>query len=63
MVSDLDVPIYLHPRTNIAQLSSLKYGHSPFLRGPGQEFAVTLSTHILGLCANGVFEQADSLEA
>ncbi|KAF9007029.1 hypothetical protein BDQ17DRAFT_1351279, partial [Cyathus striatus] len=55
MVSDLNVPIYFHPRSNIAQISSLLYHHATFLLGPAQEFAATLSTHILGLCTNGVF--------
>ncbi len=48
MVSDLDVPIYFHPRNNIAQIFLLSYGHALWLAGPGQEYAVTLSNHILG---------------
>lgn len=56
MVTDLDVPVYMHPRVGIAELTALQYQHSPFLNGAAQEFAVTLSNHILGLCANGVFE-------
>ncbi|KAJ7230062.1 hypothetical protein GGX14DRAFT_343991, partial [Mycena pura] len=56
MVTDLDVPIYFHPRANIQQLQDLEYQHSVWLLGAGQDFAATLSTHILGLCANGVFE-------
>ncbi len=56
MVTDLDVPVYFHPRTNVQLLSSLIYSHGFGLKGPAQEFAATLSTHILGLCTNGVFE-------
>jgi 2,3-dihydroxybenzoate decarboxylase len=56
MVADLDVPVYLHPRVNIAQINVLMYQHCPFINGPAQEFAVTLSNHILGFCANGIFE-------
>ncbi|KAF8882799.1 hypothetical protein BD779DRAFT_1674761 [Infundibulicybe gibba] len=56
MVTDLDVPVYFHPRSNIDQISQLLYSHASYLEGPSQEFAVTLSTHILGLCTNGVFE-------
>ncbi|KAJ7230068.1 hypothetical protein GGX14DRAFT_384027 [Mycena pura] len=56
-------------------LQDLEYQHSVWLLGAGQvvdspmpfaviyfyqEFAATLSTHILGLCANGVFENASS---
>ncbi|KAK0227635.1 amidohydrolase 2 [Armillaria fumosa] len=58
MVTDLDVPVYFHPRTNVQLISSLVYSHGFGLRGPAQEFAATLSTHILGLCTNGVFEYA-----
>jgi len=61
MVTELDVPIYFHPRSNIQQLQALEYQHSVWLLGPGQEFAATLSTHILGLCANGVFDRFPKL--
>ncbi|KXN90411.1 2,3-dihydroxybenzoate decarboxylase [Leucoagaricus sp. SymC.cos] len=57
MVSDLDIPIYFHPRTNIPQIGSLLENHAPWLKGPAQEFAATLSYHILGLCTNGVFDR------
>lgn len=55
-VIELDVPVYFHPRINVAPISTLLYTQAPWLRGAGQEFAVTLSNHILGLCTNGVFE-------
>ncbi|KAJ7200697.1 hypothetical protein C8J57DRAFT_1413207 [Mycena rebaudengoi] len=61
MVTELDVPIYFHPRSNIQRLKDLEYQHSVWLLGPGQEFAATLSTHILGLCANGVFDRFPKL--
>lgn len=59
MVTKLDVPVYFHPRTGngISVLTSLQYQHAIWLNGPAQEFAVTLSTHILGLCANGIFDR------
>lgn len=57
MVSDLDVPIYFHPRGNIPQIKSPSIGHAPWLAGPAQEYAATLSNHILGLCTNGVFDR------
>ncbi|KAF8882798.1 hypothetical protein BD779DRAFT_903424 [Infundibulicybe gibba] len=62
MVTDLDVPIYFHPRHNIAQISKLMFSHSPFLQGAAQEFAITLSGHVLGLCANGVFDRFPKLK-
>ncbi|KAJ3821431.1 amidohydrolase 2 [Lentinula raphanica] len=60
-VTELDVPVYFHPRTNVAPISTLLYTQAPWLRGAGQEFAVTLSNHILGLCTNGVFDRHPSL--
>lgn len=56
VVTELDVPVYFHPRSNIPLLSNLEFGHSSFLRGSSQEFAATLSTHVMGLSTNGVFE-------
>ncbi|KAF8887274.1 amidohydrolase 2 [Gymnopilus junonius] len=61
MVTDLDVPVYFHPRNNIPAIVTFEYAHAPFLIGPAQEFAVTLSTHILGLCTNGVFDRFPNL--
>ncbi|KAJ7702961.1 amidohydrolase 2 [Mycena rosella] len=61
MVTELDVPVYLHPRDNIAQIQALVYAHAPWLEGPGQEFADTLSTHVMGLCTNGVFDRFPKL--
>jgi 2,3-dihydroxybenzoate decarboxylase len=58
MVEELDVPVYFHPRSNPPPVSTLLYEHARFLIGPSQEYAATLSTHILGLCVNGVFEYA-----
>ncbi|KAH9477187.1 2,3-dihydroxybenzoate decarboxylase [Psilocybe cubensis] len=62
MVSDLDVPVYFHPRTSIQTILNLSFSHAPFLIGPAQEFAVGLSTHILGLCTNGVFDRFPKLK-
>ncbi|KAF8890780.1 hypothetical protein BD779DRAFT_1671297 [Infundibulicybe gibba] len=62
MVTDLDVPVYFHPRDNIAQISQLMFSHARYLEGPAQEFATTLSTHILGLCTDGVFDRFPKLK-
>ncbi|KJA22657.1 hypothetical protein HYPSUDRAFT_66874 [Hypholoma sublateritium FD-334 SS-4] len=56
-LSDLDVPLYLHPRTDVPPILTFQYSHSPFLIGPAQQFAATLSGHVLGLCANGIFDR------
>jgi len=61
MVTELDVPVYFHPRSNIPQIQALLYSHAPWLLGPSQEFAATLSTHVMGLCTNGVFDRFPSL--
>ncbi|KAE9407414.1 hypothetical protein BT96DRAFT_971371 [Gymnopus androsaceus JB14] len=52
-VTELDVPVYFHPRNNIAPISTLFYNQVPWLKGPAQEFSATLSTHVLGLCHMG----------
>ncbi|KAJ6499080.1 amidohydrolase 2 [Mycena sanguinolenta] len=61
MVTELDVPVYLHPRYNIAQVKAFLYAHASWLEGAPQEFADTLSTHVLGLCTNGVFDRFPNL--
>jgi len=61
-VTDLNVPVYFHPRGNIAQVQALLYQHAPFLKGPAEEYAVTLANHILGLCTNGVFDRFPKLK-
>ncbi|GJJ14969.1 hypothetical protein Clacol_009239 [Clathrus columnatus] len=62
MVVDLDVPVYMHPRVGIDLLTNLEYQQAVWLIGPGQEFAVTLSNHILGICTNGVFDRFPTLK-
>ncbi|KAJ7583348.1 amidohydrolase 2 [Mycena floridula] len=62
MVTALDVPVYFHPRQNIDLLARLEYQHAPWLEGPAQENSATLSTHILGLCTNGIFDRFPNLK-
>lgn len=62
MASELDVPVYFHPRANIAQISLALYQHSIYTKGSVQEYAATLSTHIMGLCTNGVFDRFPKLK-
>ncbi|KAF9040094.1 hypothetical protein BJ165DRAFT_1613696 [Panaeolus papilionaceus] len=61
-VTELDVPVYLHPQATLPIVASLDFSHAPALLGPVQEYAVTLSTHILGLCVNGVFDRFPNLK-
>ncbi|KAF7306087.1 Serine/threonine-protein phosphatase [Mycena chlorophos] len=61
-VTELNVPVYLHPRSNIPQIQTPLYSHAVWLEAVAQEYAATLSTHILGLCTNGVFDRFPSLQ-
>ncbi|KAF4611591.1 hypothetical protein D9613_003656 [Agrocybe pediades] len=61
-VTDLDVPVYFHPRDDIPIILDLMFSHAPFLKGPAQEYAAGLSSHILGLCVNGVFDRFPKLK-
>lgn len=56
MAVKLDVPIYLHPRAPTPLVKKLDYAHATWVLGAPHQFAVSLSTHIVGLCTNGVFE-------
>ncbi|KAL0067210.1 hypothetical protein AAF712_005780 [Marasmius tenuissimus] len=56
-VTELGVPVYLHPRVNIPAIFDLLYKDAPWLGGAAQEFTTTLSNHVLRLCANGVFDR------
>ncbi|KIK65009.1 hypothetical protein GYMLUDRAFT_240343 [Collybiopsis luxurians FD-317 M1] len=62
VVTQLDVPVYFHPRLNVAPISTLLYSHSRWLTGARQEYAVTLSNHILRMCTNGVFDRFPNLK-
>ncbi|KIJ25637.1 hypothetical protein M422DRAFT_273394 [Sphaerobolus stellatus SS14] len=56
-VVELDVPVYLHPRSAVPELVALQFQQAIWLNGPSQGYAVTLSNHILGICTNGVFDR------
>lgn len=60
VVSDLDVPFYLHPRMNIPS-QSLMYEDHPWLRSAPWGFAVETSTHALRLCGSGLFDDFPNL--
>lgn len=47
-LSDLNVPLYLHPRTDVPEILNFQYSHAKFLIGPAQQFAATLSGHVIG---------------
>ena len=60
VVSDLDVPFYLHPRMQIPECSQIYQGH-PWLRSSPWGFAVETSTHALRLCGSGLFDEFPNL--
>jgi len=60
VVSDLDVPFYLHPRMQVSERSQIYEGH-PWLRSSPWGFAVETSTHALRLCGSGLFDDFPNL--
>ncbi len=60
-VAELDVPFYLHPRTQIPSRAQNYEGH-PWLMSAPWGFAVETSIHALRLCGSGVFDDYPSLK-
>ena len=61
VVSDPDVPFYLHPRMQIPERSQIYDGH-PWLKSSPWGFAVETSTHALRLCGSGLFDDFSNLK-
>ncbi len=59
-VSELDVPFYLHPRTQIAARAQPYEGH-PWLMSSPWGFAVETSIHALRMCGSGMFDDFPNL--
>lgn len=62
---ELDVPVYLHPSLPLAGSDegfARAYRDRKYLVGPPQSFQVGVSTHILGMIVNGVFDRFPSLQ-
>lgn len=60
-VAQLDVPVYLHPRTQIQARAQNYQGH-PWLMSAPWGFAVETSIHALRLCGSGIFDRYPSLK-
>ena len=60
VVSDLDVPFYLHPRMQLAERSPF-YDRHPWLMSAPWGFAVETSIHALRLCGSGLFDDFPNL--
>ena len=59
-VSELDVPVYLHPRLQIPSQAYNYAGH-PWLMSAPWGFAVETSIHALRLCGSGIFDEYPNL--
>ncbi len=59
-VSELDVPFYLHPRTQIKERAQAYEGH-PWLLSSPWGFAVETSIHALRMCGSGMFDDYPNL--
>lgn len=60
-VSELDVPFYLHPRTQTPSQARNYEGH-PWLMSAPWGFAVETSIHSLRLCGSGLFDDFPNLK-
>jgi 2,3-dihydroxybenzoate decarboxylase len=61
VVSKLDVPFYMHPRTQIKSRAQAYEGH-PWLLSSPWGFAVETSIHSLRLCGSGLFDEFPNLK-
>jgi 2,3-dihydroxybenzoate decarboxylase len=57
---DLDVPVYLHPRSPLRSQQVIYEGHHELL-GPGWAFGVETATHALRLITSGLFDRFPEL--
>jgi 2,3-dihydroxybenzoate decarboxylase len=60
VVSELDVPLYLHPRMQIPSRAQNYEGH-PWLMSAPWGFAVETSIHALRICGSGIFDDFPNL--
>jgi hypothetical protein len=65
MVTELDVPVYFHPRSNIPQIQNLLYGHAPWLKGAAQvgcvkQTSISNPKIVVGICRY-TFNSCDGL--
>jgi len=61
VVEDLDVPFYLHPRTQIPSRAQPFEGH-PWLLSSPWGFAMETSLHALRMCGSGMFDDHPNLK-
>ncbi|KAK1222927.1 hypothetical protein PQX77_014204 [Marasmius sp. AFHP31] len=61
-LTELDAPVYLHPRLNTPAIARALYSRNPWMRNANQEFATTLSNHVFRLVTSGVFDRFPNLK-
>ncbi|KAF1354805.1 hypothetical protein BDV97DRAFT_289790 [Delphinella strobiligena] len=62
VVTELDVPVYIHPAAPSGAVYDKLYAQRQCLIGPPLSFANSVSLHILGLITNGVFDRFPTLK-
>lgn len=60
--TDLDVPLYLHPRNPTGTVYDKLWADRKWLVGPPLSFAHGVSLHVLGMVTNGVFDRHPNLQ-
>ncbi|KAJ5484866.1 2-3-dihydroxybenzoic acid decarboxylase [Penicillium diatomitis] len=61
-LTELDVPLYIHPSAPTGVVYEKLYEQRPSLIGPPLSFANDVSLHLLGLISNGVFDRFPKLK-
>lgn len=62
VVTELDVPFYLHPRNPTGRIYDQLWAQRKWLIGPPLSFAQGVSLHVLGMITNGVFDRHPKLQ-
>ncbi|TVY80318.1 2,3-dihydroxybenzoate decarboxylase [Lachnellula suecica] len=60
--TELDVPLYLHPRNPTGTMYEKLWEDRPWLVGPPLSFAQGVSLHLLGMVTNGTFDRNPKLQ-
>ncbi|CAG8894923.1 unnamed protein product [Penicillium egyptiacum] len=60
--TELDVPLYLHPRNPTGTIYDKLWADRKWLIGPPLSFAQGVSLHVLGMVTNGVFDRHPKLQ-
>ncbi|CAK43159.1 hypothetical protein CBS115989_415 [Aspergillus niger] len=61
-LTELDVPLYIHPAAPTGSILERLYAQRPALIGPPLSFANDVSLHTLGIISNGVFDRFPNLK-